>query len=153
MITLSNETEILTNNKIKLTVPIVANLLSKGFNQSQIAKTCNITVQSVNGYIKRNYDRLLPLFDTSDRLLATKAKDIANQAYDKLDDIFKTTDTFDKRDIASLNILAGTQVDKHRLMSDRSTANLSIDQATTNANEAEQQIIDIQAQIDKLKAV
>ncbi len=37
-----------TSHKIKLTIPIVANLMSKGLRQADIARMCGITKQTVS---------------------------------------------------------------------------------------------------------
>ncbi len=144
-------TDILTENKIKLSIPLVANLMLKGLKQVDIARTCNITRQTVNAYIKKHLDELLPLLDESDRLVAIKARHIADKSLNVIDDIINTTDDFGKRDLISLNVVAGTQIDKHRLLSNQSTSNISVDQVTTNINANQQAINEMEAKLKQLE--
>ncbi len=120
--------------KVKLTVPIIANFILKGLRQADIAKACNVSDQAVSSYIKKHYDEIIPIVDPTDRLMALQAKNTARKALDKIDNIINVED-FTKKDLFPLNVVAGTQIDKYRLLSDKSTANVSIDQVNTNIKE------------------
>jgi len=146
-------TDVFTSNKIELTVPIIANLMAQGHRQVDIARICNVSRSSVSGYIKRHYDKLVPLFDNSDRILALKSKHIANQALEKIENIISSTNDFNKKDLVGLNITAGTQIDKYRLLSDKSTSNVSIDAVQADIHQTEAQIKEIEARIAKAKGV
>jgi hypothetical protein len=51
------------------------------------------------------------------------SKHIATKAKERIDNIL-TVDTFNKKDLVPLNIVAGTQIDKYRLLADKSTENV-----------------------------
>ena len=66
----------------------------------------------------------MPLVDTSDGLSAMMSKHIATKAKEKIDNIL-TVDDFNKKDLVPLNIVAGTQIDKYRLLSDKSISGMA----------------------------
>ena len=109
--------------KVKLSVPLVASYLSRGIRQADIARICNVSPQAVNDYIKRHSDQLAPLIDGED-ILIMKAKHIASKAQENIITILD--DTPEKKDMIALNAISGTHIDKYRLLSDKSTSNISI---------------------------
>ena len=110
--------------KVKLSVPLVASYLSRGIRQADIARICNVSPQAVNDYIKRHSDQLAPLID-GENILIMKAKHIASKAQENIITILD--DTPEKKDLFALNAVSGTHIDKYRLLSNRSTQNVSMD--------------------------
>ncbi|HJL63803.1 MAG TPA: hypothetical protein QGH36_06365 [Candidatus Marinimicrobia bacterium] len=141
--------EKLSETKVKLSVPLIASFITKRYRQSDIARACNVSDQAVSSYIKKHYEELLPLVDTSDGLSAMMSKHIATKAKERIDNIL-TVDTFNKKDLVPLNIVAGTQIDKYRLLSDKSTENVSIDAIDGNIKEHDQAIIEAEARLEQL---
>ena len=141
--------EKLSETKVKLSVPLIASFITKQYRQVDIAKACNVSDQAISSYIKRHYDQLLPLIDSSDGLSAMMSKHIASKAKVEINNILDI-DTFNKKDLVALNIVAGTQIDKYRLLSDKSTENVSIDAIDGNIKEHDQAIIEAEARLDKL---
>ena len=129
-----NPVEQLNNYKVTLTVPLVSKLLLDGNKPADIARACNVTDQWVSKFIKKHYDEILAVVDPTDRLLALKSKHIASRAIDKINNIL-AVDSFDKKDLVALNITAGTQIDKHRLLTGQATQIVSM--AANDANMAE----------------
>ena len=120
--------------KVKLSVPLVASYLSRGIRQADIARICNVSPQAVNDYIKRHSDQLAPLID-GENILIMKAKHIASKAQENIITILD--DTPEKKDMFALNAISGTHIDKYRLLSDKSTQNVSM--AVNDSNLATQQ--------------
>ena len=141
--------EKLSETKVKLSVPLIASFITKQYRQVDIAKACNVSDQAISSYIKRHYDQLLPLIDSSDGLSAMMSKHIASKAKVEINNILDI-DTFNKKDLVALNIVAGTQIDKYRLLSDRSTSNVSVSAVDSNIRECDQAIIEAEARLDKL---
>ena len=141
--------EKLSETKVKLSVPLIASFITKQYRQVDIAKACNVSDQAISSYIKRHYDQLLPLIDSSDGLSAMMSKHIASKAKTEINNILDI-DTFNKKDLVALNIVAGTQIDKYRLLSDRSTSNVSVSAVDGNIRECDQAIIEAEARLDKL---
>ena len=141
--------EKLSETKVKLSVPLIASFITKQYRQVDIAKACNVSDQAISSYIKRHYDQLLPLIDSSDGLSAMMSKHIASKAKTEINNILDI-DTFNKKDLVALNIVAGTQIDKYRLLSDRSTSNVSVSTVDGNIKECDQAIIEAEARLDKL---
>jgi predicted DNA-binding protein YlxM (UPF0122 family) len=141
--------EKLSETKVKLSVPLIASFITKQYRQVDIAKACNVSDQAISSYIKRHYDQLLPLIDSSDGLSAMMSKHIASKAKVEINNILDI-DTFNKKDLVALNIVAGTQIDKYRLLSDKSTENVSIGAIDGNIKEHDQAIIEAEARLDKL---
>ena len=142
--------EKLSETKVKLSVPLIASFITKRYRQSDIARACNVSDQAVSSYIKKHYAELLPLVDTSDGLSAMMSKHIATKAKERIDNIL-TVDTFNKKDLVALNITAGTQIDKYRLLSDKSTSNVSIDTIDAEINELTEREKELEAQLRELE--
>jgi predicted transcriptional regulator len=142
--------EKLSETKVKLSVPLIASFITKRYRQSDIARACNVSDQAVSSYIKKHYEELLPLVDTSDSLSAMMSKHIATKAKERIDNIL-TVDTFNKKDLVALNITAGTQIDKYRLLSDKSTSNVSIDTIDAEINELTEREKELEAQLRELE--
>ena len=141
--------EKLSETKVKLSVPLIASFITKRYRQVDIAKACNVSDQAISSYIKRHYDQLLPLIDSSDGLSAMMSKHIASKAKTEINNILDI-DTFNKKDLVALNIVAGTQIDKYRLLSDKSTENVSIGAIDGNIKEQDQAIIEAEARLEQL---
>ena len=141
--------EKLSETKVKLSVPLIASFITKRYRQSDIARACNVSDQAVSSYIKKHYEELLPLVDTSDGLSAMMSKHIATKAKERIDNIL-TVDTFNKKALVPLNIVAGTQIDKYRLLSDKSAENVSIGAINANIAELEKGIGEDEARLNKL---
>ncbi len=117
------------NHKVKLSVPLIASYLARGVKRTKIAEICNVSFQAVYDYCDRHYEELAPLIDTSDGILAIKSKHVANLAQERL--IIHLNET-EKKDLFALNAISGTHIDKMRLLSDKSTSNISV--AALDAN-------------------
>jgi predicted DNA-binding protein YlxM (UPF0122 family) len=126
--------------KVKLTVPLIATYLTRGYPQTQIAKICNVSKQAVNDYIDRHYDELGPLVG-NDTYLAVKCRHTADKA---LNIIHEVLDDCTKKDLIALNAVAGTQIDKYRLLSGQSTQNIDYHDSSSKMSALDQEI-------DKLK--
>ena len=111
------------NVKVKLTTPLIALLLSRGQSQNQIAIACNVSGAAVNAYIKRHARDLAPLARAEDGLLAMQCKHIADKAQRR---ILGHLEESEKKDLMALNAISGTHIDKYRLLTDKSTSNVSI---------------------------
>lgn len=112
-----------TNVKVKLSTPLIALLLSRGQSQTQIAIACNVSGAAVSAYIKRHAKDLAPLARAEDGLMAMTCKHVADKAQRR---ILAHLDDSTKKDLMALNAIAGTHIDKYRLLTDKSTANVSI---------------------------
>ena len=126
-----------TKHKVKLTVPLVAAYLARGVKRTKIAEICNISNAAVYDYCERHYEDLAPLIDTSDGIMAIKSKYIAEKAQGRL---LKHLKHSEKKDLFALNAISGTHIDKYRLLSDKSTANVSVQQSDANIKEIDAQI-------------
>lgn len=114
----------LPKTKVALSTPLLASYLSKQYRVTDIAKACNVSKSAVSQAISKRLDQLLPLIDNKDVLSALKAKHIADLAQDKL---IKHLPSATKKQLATLNLISGVHIDKYRLLSDKSTSNVSID--------------------------
>jgi hypothetical protein len=117
------------NHKVKLTIPLIASYLARGVKRTKIAEICNVSFQAVYDYCDRHYEELAPLIDTSDGIMAMKSKHIAEKAQERLLVHLKDSE---KKDLFALNAISGTHIDKMRLLSDKSTQNIS--QSINSAN-------------------
>ena len=134
--------------KVKLSVPLVASYLSRGIRQADIARICNVSPQAVNDYIKRHSDQLAPLID-GENILIMKAKHIASKAQENIITILD--DRPEKKDMFALNAISGTHIDKYRLLSDKSTSNISLDTVTTSLKENQSRRAALKAELEMLK--
>ncbi len=134
-----------TKHKVKLTIPLVASYLARGVKRTKIAEICNISNQAVYDYCDRHYEELAPLIDISDSIMAMKSKHIAEKAQKR---ILIHLDESEKKDLFALNAISGTHIDKYRLLSDKSTFNLSVDVAQERAREARAKIIELRQQLN-----
>ena len=135
-----------TKHKVKLTVPLVASYLARGVKRTQIAELCNVSFQAVYDYCDRHYDELAPLIDTSDSIMAMKSKHIAEKAQERLLVHLKDTE---KKDLFALNALSGTHIDKMRLLSDKSTQNVSMDVINSNVAERKKRREELLAELEE----
>ena len=132
----------LTRKKVKLSVPLIACYIAKGYTQADISRLCNVSSSAVSDYIKRHYDELAPLVESSDNFAAIKAKYVADKAQENL---LEHLPEATKKDLFALNAISGTHTDKYRLLSDKSTQNVSIDAVIADRKE-------VQARLKELKA-
>ena len=137
-----------TKHKVKLTVPLVASYLARGVKRTKIAEICNISNAAVYEYCDRHYEDLAPLIDTTDGIMAIKSKYIANKAQERILKHLKQTE---KRDLFALNAVSGTHVDKYRLLQDKSTVNVNIDQVNTNINDLINKHQELQARLKVMR--
>ena len=112
---------------VKMTVPLIASFLAKQQRVTDIANTLNQDHSNVSKYIKRHYDKLIPLIDTGDGLSALQSKYIAQRAKDKIDNIFDSPEAFTKKDLIPLTAVSDRHTQQYRLLSDKSTENVSVD--------------------------
>ncbi len=138
------------DHKVKLSVPLIATYLKHGYNRNQIAKLCNVDHSAVYQYCKRYYDKLRPLIDTTDSYAATVADHVANEAKHKLLDIISTTDDWDKRDLIPLTAVSDRHTTQARLLSDKSTSNVSMSVNDNNLREIEIEEAQLLKDLDKL---
>jgi predicted DNA-binding protein YlxM (UPF0122 family) len=137
-----------TKHKVKLTVPLVASYLARGVKRTKIAALCNISNQAVYDYCDRHYEELAPLIDISDSIMAMKSKHIAEKAQKR---ILIHLDESEKKDLFALNAISGTHIDKFRLLSDRSTSNVSIQAEHDNIKELDQREKLLEAKITAMR--
>ena len=135
-----------TKHKVKLTVPLIASYLARGVKRTKIAELCNVSFQAVYDYCDRHYDELAPLIDTSDSIMAMKSKHIAEKAQERLLVHLKDTE---KKDLFALNALSGTHIDKMRLLSDKSTQNVSMDVINSNVAERKKRREELLAELEE----
>lgn len=131
----------LTEAKTKLTIPLLASFLSKSYKPADIARACNVSPSAVSQAISKGLDQLYPLIDSTDALTALKAKHIADLAQDRL---IKHLPTANKKQLSTLNLISGVHIDKYRLLSDKSTQNVSIaslDSSLDDLNKREQELL------------
>ncbi len=133
-----------TKHKVKLTVPLVASYLARGVKRTKIAEICNVSFQAVYDYCDRHYEELAPLIDTSDSILAIKSKHIAVKAQER---ILKHLNQSEKKDLFALNAISGTHIDKMRLLSDKSTQNVSIDAIHTRIEDRQKRREELLAEL------
>ncbi len=136
-----------TKHKVKLTVPLVASYLARGVKRTKIAELCNVSFQAVYDYCDRHYEELAPLIDTSDSILAIKSKHIAVKAQER---ILKHLNQSEKKDLFALNAISGTHIDKMRLLSDKSTQNVSIDAIHTRIKDRQKRREELLAELNKV---
>ena len=136
-----------TKHKVKLTVPLVASYLARGVKRNKIAEICNVSFQAVYDYCDRHYEELAPLIDTSDSILAIKSKHIAVKAQER---ILKHLNQSEKKDLFALNAISGTHIDKMRLLSDKSTSNVSIASIDANLDDLTRQEKELEAKLKLL---
>ncbi len=134
----------LTRKKVKLSVPLIACYIAKGYTQADISRLCNVSSSAVSDYIKRHYDELAPLVDSSDNFAAIKAKYVADKAQEKL---LEHLPEATKKDLFALNAISGTHTDKYRLLSDKSTQNVSIEAIDTRIEDRDKRLIEVEARI------
>ncbi len=132
----------------KLTVPLVASYLSRGARNVDISRATGRAPSTVGDFIRRHYNRLAPLLD--DEIMMMKSKDIASQAQHRLSDVLDDK-SFDKKHLVSLNIVAGTHIDKFRLQNGQSTANVTIDDIQGSRSEIQTQAAEIRRELKRLK--
>ena len=136
-----------TKHKVKLTIPLVASYLARGIKRTKIAELCNVSFQAVYDYCDRHYEELAPLIDTSDSILAIKSKHIAVKAQERL---LKHLSKSEKKDLFALNAISGTHIDKFRLLSDKSTSNISVDHIQTRRTDRERRRAELQEELKEL---
>ena len=108
--------------KIPLSVPLLAVHLRNGRTQAEIGRICGVSRQAVHEYISRNNEVLAPLLPKDDDIMALTARQIANKAMSKLNEVL---DEATKKDLIALNAISGTHIEKYRLLSDQSTENIA----------------------------
>lgn len=104
----------------KLSVPVVAYMLSKNYSQSDIAKVFGQSRQSVSQYISRHIDRLDALRDY-DKVFSWQLRDLNIRTVQSIDDHDIKKSPFGSRVLAS-----ATLTDKIRLLEDKSTSNIAV---------------------------
>ncbi len=100
--------------RVKLTVPLVAGYLSKGYRITDIAKVCNQAHQWVSEYIQKHYKDLLPLLDNQDVIAAMQAKYISQRARNELENVLDTCNDFTKRDLIPLTAVSDRHTQQYR---------------------------------------
>ena len=128
----TNELQKLSRLKVKLNPPLIASFLLQGQKHSDIAKACNVSQSAVKQYTDKHMEEILPLINDQDTYIALQSKHIANQAQGRLLIHLKETE---KKDLFALNAISGTHIDKYRLLSDKSTQNVSMDVNNSNIDE------------------
>ncbi len=131
--------------RIKLEPPLVAALLSKHYRITDIARITNQSHQWVSEYIRKNYKKLLPLLDNQDVIAAMQAKYISQRARNELENIFDTCKDFSKKDLIPLTAVSDRHTQQYRLLSDKSTQNVSMDVNRQSLKEVQAKIAEIEA--------
>ncbi len=81
--------------------------------------------------------------------MALKSMHIANKAQENIIDILDQAP--EKKDLFALNAVSGTHIDKYRLLSQKSTSNISIDQVNTNLKEIRAREAVLQARLKEIR--
>ncbi len=136
--------------RVKLTIPLVASYLSKRYRVTDIARICNQSHQWVSEFIQKNCDELLPLIDDKDIFAAMQAKHIAQQARNKLENIFDTCKDFNKKDLIPLTAVSDRHTQQYRLLSDKSTENVSMDIVEADLAETQKNNARLRARIAEM---
>ena len=92
----------------------------------------------------------MPLIDDKDVYSAMQAKYISNRAKDELENVLNTCNDFSKKDLIPLTAVSDRHTQQYRLLSDRSTSNVSVSAVDSNIKECDQAIIEAEARLDKL---
>ncbi len=130
--------------RVKLTVPLVASYLSKGYRITDIAKVCNQSHQWVSEFISKRYVELMPLLDNQDVISAMQAKYIAQRARNELENVFDTCKDFTKKDLIPLTAVSDRHTQQYRLLSDKSTQNISKEVLHTRMEDRNKQLKELQ---------
>ncbi len=136
--------------RVKLTVPLVASYLSKGYRVTDIAKICNQSHQWVSEYISKHYDELMPLLDNEDVIAAMQAKYISQRARNELENDFDTCNDFTKKDLIPLTAVSDRHTQQYRLLSDKSTSNVSVEAVDARVEDRNKRLIEIDARIKEM---
>jgi len=136
--------------KTRLNVPLVNFYLSKGKTQAQISRLCNVSQQAVSYYINYHRDEIDFLRDNlRDNLLRDGAALIAHKAGRNLAGILDKM-VGGEKDLIALNAVSGTHIDKYRLLSGQSTANISYQDVCQQEREVGAEIEAIQRRLGLL---
>jgi len=136
-----------TKPKTRLNVPLINFYLSKGKTQAEIARLCNISAQAVSYYIDYHRDEIDFLRDNlRDNLLRDGAALIAHKAGKNLETILDNM-VGKEKDLIALNAVSGTHIDKYRLLSGQSTANISYQDVCQQEREVGAEIEAIQRRL------
>jgi len=136
--------------KTRLNVPLINFYLSKGKTQAQIARLCNVSAQAVSYYIDYHRDEIDFLRDNlRDNLLRDGAALIAHKAGRNLAGILDKM-VGGEKDLIALNAVSGTHIDKYRLLSGQSTANISYQDVCQQEREVGAEIEAIQRRLGLL---
>lgn len=141
----------LTKVKVRLNPPLIVAYLSKGYTQEQIAEYCNVSASAVSQYISKHCDKLLPLLsstDDADLYGALKARYVADLAQDRL---IKHLPTATNKQLVALNMISGVHIDKYRLLSDKSTSTIAVDQLPTRKTDRDNRKRLLQDDLRKIK--
>lgn len=134
---------------VRMTIPIIASLLAKQQRITDIANVLNQDIGNVSNYIKTNYDKLAPLIDNQDVLAAMHSKYIAQRAKDKIDDIFNSQEAFSKKDLIPLTAVSDRHTQQYRLLSDKSTQNVTVASMDASLDDLDKREKDILARLEK----
>ncbi len=140
----------LSKVKVKLSVPLLAAYYSKQYNPTQIAKACNVSQQAVWDYTERHYDELMPLIDNTDVYAAMQAKHVAQKARNELENVIDTCKDFNKKDLIPLTAVSDRHTQQYRLLSDKSTQNVSIDAIDRRIEDRDKRLIEVEARIKQM---
>ncbi len=142
--------EIAPKHKVKLSVPLLTSYLIRGLKYQDIARICNISRQAVRSYVLTHYNDFIGLIDTTDNIEALKSKYVASKAKDELLDIFDTCQDFTKRDLIPLTAVSDRHTQQYRLLSDKSTSNVSVDTIDTRVKDRNNKLLEVEAKIKQL---
>ena len=130
-----------------ITPTLLAAYYSKNYTSLKISRALGYSRQWIDQCTAKYYDELMPLIDNSDVYLAIQSKHIAIKAQDRL--LLHLPDT-EKKDLFALNAISGTHIDKYRLLSDKSTQNVSMDVNNANISETSRAIQEAEERLKKL---
>ncbi|MBC8553965.1 MAG: hypothetical protein H8D23_30515 [Candidatus Brocadiales bacterium] len=139
----------IAGHKIRPTITpaLLATYYSLNYTSGKIGKAIGYSRQWIDQCTARFYDDLMPLIDNSDVYLALQSKHIAIKAQERLIEHLPETE---KKDLFALNAISGTHIDKYRLLSDKSTQNVSMDVNNASMNDTLRAIKDAESRIKKL---
>jgi len=136
--------------RVKLSVPLIANMYNKGYKCTEIAKLTGYSHQRISQFTAQHYDHMIVLLDNSDVISALQSKYLATKFRDKLDDIVNSSEAFTKRDLIPCIAGADQMTKQYLSLSGKSPQNVTINQVNVNIEELEQRKREVLERIKKL---
>ena len=124
--------------KIPLTVPLIVNAFNNGKTQADISRICNVSEQAVSEYRQRHDEEIMVLTDKSDSILALQHKMNTYKASRNLSLCLENATT--KKEIIANVAVIDRLTPAFRLLQDKSTSNLAIQDVSKRRQELEKEL-------------